>query len=71
VAALILDNMASTCNKPQELISSGFKTAHGEAFAVMANVMQDDDKTELKETWMEANIAAQNRNFVAGVLGLN
>ena len=43
---------------------------HKSAFDVMGEVLETDDKNELKDNWMEEHITEENRDLVFTLLGL-
>lgn len=70
VAALTLDFFLSRSNKAPAILKEEFKKDHGAAFEFLGGVLEDVDKNDIKETFLEENISAANRDFITEVLSL-
>lgn len=71
IAALTLNFFLSESNKAPEMLKQEFNKAHAASFDFLGGVLDDTDKEDLREHFIEDNVPMeQNRTLICSVLGL-
>jgi len=69
VAALLIADQKKEAKKTPDQVKAAWAT-HKPAFDFLMTILQEEEKTEIKESFMEEQVDEGDRSFVLSVLGL-
>lgn len=69
VAALLIQDARQEDQKTEEQVKQAW-AVHGPAFAALREILSDEEKSELRDSFLAENVTEGNRNLVLTVLGL-